>query len=140
VTQALATTVVLASLYALLAVGYVLVYRATRVLNLAQGDLMTLGGYLLFTLAVTVPAAPVFSFALAILLAAVAGILIYVLLMRPLAGHPVFAAVLVTMTLGILLRALIVLVFTDQIRHPPRRSRDVQSATCSPRWGRRLDL
>jgi branched-chain amino acid transport system permease protein len=118
VTQALATTVVLASLYALLAVGYVLVYRATRVLNLAQGDLMTLGGYLLFTLAVTVPGVPVLSFALAISLAVVAGILIYVLLMRPLAGHPVFAAVLVTMTLGILLRAAIVLAFTDQIRHP----------------------
>lgn len=117
-TQALATTVVLASLYALLAAGYVLVYRATRVLNLAQGDLMTLGGYLLFTLAVTVPGAPALSFGLAIVLAAAAGTLIYALLMRPLAGHPVFAAVLVTMTLGILLRAAIVLVFTDQIRHP----------------------
>ena len=47
-TQVLATTVVVASLYALLAAGYVLVYRATRVLNLAQGDMMTLGGYFLF--------------------------------------------------------------------------------------------
>ena len=43
--------VVLASTYALLAVGYVLVYRASRVLNLAQGELMMLAGYLLFALA-----------------------------------------------------------------------------------------
>jgi len=34
------------------------------------------------------------------------------------AGHPVFAAVLVTVTLGILLRAAIVFVFTDRTRHP----------------------
>ena len=46
-TQAVATTIVLASLYALLGVGYVLIYRASRVLNLAQGDMMTLGGYAL---------------------------------------------------------------------------------------------
>src|SRR5439155_767142 len=46
--QALATTLVVASLYALLGAGYVLVYRASRVLNLAQGDLLTLGGYFLF--------------------------------------------------------------------------------------------
>lgn len=116
--QALATAVVLASFYALLAAGYVLIYRATRVLNLAQGDLMTLGGYLLFTVAVTIPGAPLAAIAVAAVLAAAAGFVIYALLMRPMAGHPVFAAVLVTMSLGILLRAAIVLVYTDQIRHP----------------------
>ncbi len=117
-TQVLATTVVVASLYALLAAGYVLVYRATRVLNLAQGDMMTLGGYFLFLLATVTPGAPVLSVATAAALSALAGFFIYWLLMRPMAGHPIFAAVLVTVTLGILLRAAIVLVYTDRIRHP----------------------
>lgn len=116
--QVVATAVVLASFYALLGAGYVLVYRATRVLNLAQGDLMTLGGYLLFSVAVTVPGAPALAIPLAAALAALAGFLIYRVLMRPMAGHPIFAAVLITMTLGILLRAAIVLVYTDQLRHP----------------------
>jgi len=118
VTQVLATTVVVASLYALLAAGYVLVYRATRVLNLAQGDMMTLGGYFLFLLATAAPGAPALSVATAAALSALAGFFIYRLLMRPMAGHPIFAAVLVTVTLGILLRAAIVLVYTDRIRHP----------------------
>jgi branched-chain amino acid transport system permease protein len=118
VAQVVATAVVLASFYALLGAGYVLVYRATRVLNLAQGDLMTLGGYLLFSVAVTVPGAPALAIPLAAALAALAGFLIYRVLMRPMAGHPIFAAVLITMTLGILLRAAIVLVYTDQLRHP----------------------
>jgi len=116
--QALATTLVVASLYALLGAGYVLVYRASRVLNLAQGDLLTLGGYFLFALAAAFPDAPAVSIPLAILLSALTGVIVYVVLMRPMAGHPIFAAVLVTVTLGILLRALIVFVFTDRTRHP----------------------
>src|SRR5437773_378229 len=116
--QALATTLVVASLYALLGAGYVLVYRASRVLNLAQGDLLTLGGYFLFATAATFPGAPVLALPLAAALSALTGVLVYVALMRPMAGHPVFAAVLVTVTLGILLRAAIVLVFTDRTRHP----------------------
>lgn len=115
--QALATVVVVASLYALLGAGYVLVYRASRVLNLAQGDLLTLGGYFLFAVASAVPGVPALSVPLAAALSALAGVLIYLLLMRPMAGHPVFAAVLVTVTLGILLRAAIVFVFTDRTRH-----------------------
>ena len=42
---------VLASIYALIACGYVLVYRVSRVLNLAHGELMMLGAYLLLTIA-----------------------------------------------------------------------------------------
>src|SRR6266850_2303239 len=103
--QVLATTLVVASLYALLAAGYVLVYRASRVLNLAQGDMLTLGGYLLFAVAANVGGGPVLAIPAAAALAALTGFLIYLVLMRPMAGHPVFAAVLVTVTLGILMRA-----------------------------------
>src|SRR2546422_9096164 len=116
--QALATTLVVASLYALPGAGSVRVYRACRVLSLAQGDLLTLGGYLRFATAATCPGAPVLALPLAAALSALTGVLVYVALMRPMAGHPVFAAVLVTVTLGILLRAAIVLVFTDRTRHP----------------------
>src|SRR2546427_584295 len=121
--QALATTLVVASLYALLGAGYVLVYRASRVLNLAQGDLLTLGGYFLFATAATFPGAPVLALPLAAALSALTGVLVYVALMRPMAGHPVFAAVLVAGALGILLRAGIGLVFTDRPRPPLQKPR-----------------
>jgi branched-chain amino acid transport system permease protein len=88
------------------------------VLNLAQGDLLTLGGYFLFALAAAFPGAPAVSLPLAALASALTGVVVYALLMRPMAGHPIFAAVLVTVTLGILLRAAIVFVFTDRTRHP----------------------
>src|SRR5262245_3890838 len=80
--------------------------------------MMTLGGYFLFLATTAVPGAPAASVAAAVVLSALSGFVIYRLLMRPMAGHPIFAAVLVTVTLGILLRAAIVLVYTDRIRHP----------------------
>jgi branched-chain amino acid transport system permease protein len=40
------------------------------------------------------------------------------MLMRPMAGHPIFAAVLVTVSLGILIRVAVALVYTDQPRYP----------------------
>ena len=116
--QAVAGVVVLASLYVLLGVGYVLVYRASRVLNLAQGDLMMVGGYALFATVTTVSASPFIAVPLALAVGAAVGVLVYALLMRPMAGHPVFAAVLVTVSLGILLRVAVVLVYTDQTRYP----------------------
>ncbi len=116
--QAVASAIVLASLYTLLGVGYVLVYRASRVLSLAQGDLMMFGGYALFAAAATLAAPPLAAVGLALAASAATGLLIYALLMRRMAGHPVFAAVLVTVSVGILLRVAVVLTYTDQIRHP----------------------
>lgn len=116
--QAVAGIVVLSSLYVLLGVGYVLVYRASRVLNLAQGDLMVVGGYALFAAVTTVSASPLVAVPLALAIGAAVGVLVYVLLMRPMAGQPVFAAVLVTVSVGILLRVAVVLVYTDQVRYP----------------------
>jgi branched-chain amino acid transport system permease protein len=116
--QPAASAIVLASLYALLGAGYVLIYRASRVLNLGQGEMMMLSGYALYAAAATVSSAWPVAVALAIAASCLAGALIYLLLMRPMAGHPVFAAVLVTVSLGILLRAGVVLIYTERIRHP----------------------
>jgi len=118
VTQVFASTLVLASLYALVGVGYVLIYRASRVLSLAQGDLMMFGGYALFAASATLAVPPLVAIGLALGASFAAGLAIYVVLMRRMAGHPVFAAVLVTVSVGILLRVVVVLAYTDEIRHP----------------------
>ena len=56
--QLIVNIVVLAAIYALIACGYVLIYRVSRVLNLAHGELMMLGAYLLFTTASLFAAIP----------------------------------------------------------------------------------
>jgi branched-chain amino acid transport system permease protein len=108
----------LAALYCLICCGYVLIYRASRVLNLAHGEFMAMGGYFLFTVTLSVVTDPIPSFVIACFLSLVLGFAIYFFLMRFMAGESVFAAVLVTVSLGILLRGLMTLIWTSQSWHP----------------------
>ncbi|HEY3076986.1 MAG TPA: branched-chain amino acid ABC transporter permease [Burkholderiales bacterium] len=110
--------VVLASIYALISCGYVLIYRVSRVLSLAHGELMLLGAYGLYTTASLFAGSPLLAVAVSAGLAAVIGLLVYVLLMRRMTGESVLAAVLVTIALGILVRGLTVLVWSTQEQHP----------------------
>ena len=110
--------VVLASIYALISSGYVLIYRASRVLNLAHGELMMLGAYALYATASLFSGHPLIAVAVAALLALSVGGLVYVLLMRRMTGEAVLSAVLTTIALGILLRGAMVLIWTAQEQHP----------------------
>src|SRR5690349_16320445 len=110
--------IVLAAIYALIACGYVLIYRVSRVLNLAHGELMMLGAYLLIATASTFAGNPCIAIAAAVVLSLVVGVLVYVLLMRKMTGEMALAAVLTTVALGILSRGLIVLFWSAQQRYP----------------------
>jgi branched-chain amino acid transport system permease protein len=109
---------VLAAIYALIACGYVLIYRVSRVLNLAHGELMMLGAYMLLATASLFSATPLMAIAAALGLSLVVGILVYVLLMRRMTGEMVLAAVLATVALGIFLRGIVVLIWSAQQQYP----------------------
>jgi branched-chain amino acid transport system permease protein len=116
--QLIVNILVLAAIYALIACGYVLIYRVSRVLNLAHGELMMLGAYLLLATASLFAFSAVAAIAAALMLSLVVGILVYVLLMRRMTGEMVLAAVLATIALGILLRGLMVQVWSAQQQYP----------------------
>ena len=109
---------VLASIYALISCGYVLIYRVSRVLNLAHGELMMLGAYALYATASMFSGHPVVAIVVAAVLAVTVGGLVYVLLMRSMTGEAVLSAVLATIALGILLRGTMILTWTAQEQHP----------------------
>ncbi|MFL4970527.1 MAG: branched-chain amino acid ABC transporter permease [Xanthobacteraceae bacterium] len=109
---------VLAAIYALIACGYVLVYRVSRVLNLAHGELMMLGAYMLLATASLFAGNPLTAIAAALALSLLVGILVYVLLMRKMTGEMVLAAVLATVALGVLIRGAVVLVWSAQQQYP----------------------
>jgi branched-chain amino acid transport system permease protein len=109
---------VLAAIYALISCGYVLIYRVSRVLSLAHGELMLLGAYALYATASLFSGHPLLAIAVSALLALAVGALVYVLLMRRMTGEMVLAAVLATIALGILLRGTMVLVWSAQEQHP----------------------
>src|SRR5712692_5121435 len=116
--QLIVNIIVLAAIYALLACGYVLIYRVSRVMNMAHGELSMLGAYLLFTTASLLVHHPLEAIVLAVVLSVVVGILVYVLLMRKMTGEMALAAILTTIAIGILLRGLVVLVWSAAQLHP----------------------
>lgn len=111
---------VLAAIYALISCGYVLIYRTSRVLSLAHGELMMLGAYGLYATASLFGGHPLVAIAASAALALTVGVLVYVVLMRQMAGEAVLAAVLTTIALGILLRGAMILVWGPQEQHPIR--------------------
>ncbi len=116
--QLLANVIVLAAIYALVSAGYVLIYRVSRVLNLAHGELMMVGAYLLVAFAGLFPTNPPLALLLAAVCGLVMGIAVYAVLMRWMTGEAVLAAVLITIALGILLRGLTILIWTTQQFYP----------------------
>lgn len=97
------------SLYALVALGIVLIYRSTRVLNFAHGDIATLGTFVAFALV-----SQGYPFAVAFLVALVAGgalaILFYfgVLIPAQRQGANLLGQVILTLGLALILQGLIV--------------------------------
>jgi len=79
----------LGAIYGLLALGFTLVYKATRVFNFAQGDLMMLGAYILVSFSVTdLQLSPWLAIPLTLLMSIPVGILFQFLFVRPLIGQP----------------------------------------------------
>lgn len=116
--QTLVNIAVLASIYALIACGYVVVYRTSRVLSLAHGELMMLGAFGLWVTIAMFDGVPLVAVLTALLIAAIVGVVVYAALMRRMTGEAVLAAVLATIALGILLRGLAVLIWGPSERHP----------------------
>ncbi len=116
--QLIVNIIVLAAIYALLACGYVLIYRVSRVMNMAHGELTMLGAYLLLTTASLFAGHPVTAIAAAVTLSLAVGALVYLLLMRKMTGEMVLAAILTTIAIGILLRGLVVLIWSAAEQHP----------------------
>jgi branched-chain amino acid transport system permease protein len=116
--QLVAQVAVLAAFYSLVGTGYVLVYRASRVLNFANGELLMLSAYFLFGLTVLGRGLLPLTVLLALVLAAVLAGVIYSATVRPMTGYPVFSIVLMTVGLAIVLRGVAELVWTAQARYP----------------------
>lgn len=94
------------SIYALLAVGFVVIYKSTRVINLAQPAMMMTGGTIVSLLAVSAGLNFVLSVGLAVACTAMLALVIERLTLRPMVGKPVFAAAIITLGVDIVIRVV----------------------------------
>ncbi len=93
--------------YALAAVGFVVIYKASDVINFAQGELLLFGAYLSFATIAQVGLPWTAGVALTLVLAVGLGLLIERIALRPLIGEPVISMIMVTIGLSSVLRAVV---------------------------------
>lgn len=106
-------------LFSLVALGFVVIYRASKVFNFAQGELLVLGGFIIWWLAADLGLPPWPALALALVLAAACGFAIERLFFARLVGEPVFALIMMTIAVLVLLRGTILLLFGPAVRAFP---------------------
>src|SRR5512140_1710060 len=100
--QYLLSGVTKGSIYAVVAIGFNLIYSATGVLNLAQGEFVMLGGMVAVTLVHYVPL-PV-AIAGAVLVVSVVGCLLEILFFRRVRRHSVLHLIIITIGLSIVIQ------------------------------------
>ena len=110
--QILIQGLLLSGLYALLAMGFTLIFSIGRVLNLAYGSYLLIGGYVYFQFSQVMGLPKLAGVALAALMGVVMGIAKFRLIVKPLKGEhvPVEISLLI---LAVVLQAAVVLVFGD---------------------------
>jgi branched-chain amino acid transport system permease protein len=116
--QLLFSGLALGAIYALIALGFVVIYRASEVFNFAQGELLSVGAFMTVMFAgLGLP------WGLALCASMVAtGVLAMGIergVMRPLIGRPIFVSAILTIFVGFFLRAMVIIVWGVEPRGMP---------------------
>jgi branched-chain amino acid transport system permease protein len=105
------------AILALAALGFVLIYKASGVINFAQGQFLLIGAYVVWALTVDAGLHWALAIAGAIGVAVVLGVLVERLILRPLIGEPTISVIMVTIGLAQVLGALVQIIWGTQ-PHP----------------------
>lgn len=113
--QIIVQGMLLSGLYALIAIGFTLIFSVGRVLNLGYGAYLMFGGYVFFYVSQTLGMPKLLAIACAAGIGAAMGALKYLLIARPLKGDQV-ATVISTLILAVVLQSAVILVFGDSTK------------------------
>lgn len=118
--QLLVSGIAVGGIYALIALGFVLIYKATSIINFATGEFMMIGAYLFYTFLVMLewPAIP--SFILVMGCAFGLGFIVERSILRHMLGQPTISVVMVTIGLGSILMGVAEIVWSSDFRSLPR--------------------
>jgi branched-chain amino acid transport system permease protein len=114
--QLVVTGFTLGMIYALIAIGFVIILKCSEAFNIAQGHFVMIGGYLGYTFLVVFHLPIGISLLLAIVTAIIMGLLIERLTLRPLLGQPVLAVVMMTIALASVLEGLATLIWGGEYK------------------------
>jgi branched-chain amino acid transport system permease protein len=98
---------VVGCIYALVALGFVIIYKSSSILNFAQGEFLMLGAYVCLELMTRFQVPFVAAFVLTLLFSVALGLALERVVLRPLIGEPVISVIMVTLGLSSVLKAIV---------------------------------
>ncbi|MGO1398250.1 MAG: branched-chain amino acid ABC transporter permease [Brevibacterium yomogidense] len=107
------------AILALAALGFVLIYKATGVINFAQGEFLLIGAYSFYTAFVVMQLPIVLALLVGVLVAVVVGVVVERFILRPMVGQSHISIIMVTIGLASVLSALVQMFYGTQPRSMP---------------------
>jgi len=98
---------VVGSIYALVALGFVVIYKASSILNFAQGEFLMLGAYVCLSTMAAAHVPFVAAFLLTLGFSVALGLFLERAVLRPMIGEPVISVIMVTLGLSAILKAIV---------------------------------
>ncbi len=118
--QLLVSGVVIGSIYALVALGFVLIYKASGVINFAQGEFLMVGAYVCLALVVQLQIPFWIAFILTLVVTVLLGLLIERLVLRPMIGEPIISIIMLTIGLSSVLKCAVLVIWGPNNRVYPQ--------------------
>ncbi|MDA8123455.1 MAG: branched-chain amino acid ABC transporter permease [Deltaproteobacteria bacterium] len=113
--QLVISGLVIGSIYSAVALGFVIIYKATRVVNFAQGELLMVGAYVCFAFLVQMHVPFWAALLLTVVFSMVLAFLIERLILRPMIGEPIISIIMVTIGLSLVMRSLVTAIWGNDI-------------------------
>ena len=117
--QLLVQGLAVGSVYSLVALGFVLIYKASGVINFAQGEFLMLGAYVCLSFLVQANLPLWAALALTIVVMALVALVLERLVLRPLIGEPVISIIMATIGLAVVFKAATAVAWGTQLRSFP---------------------
>lgn len=117
--QSLVSGIVIGSIYALVALGFVLIYKSTAVINFAQGELLLFGAFLCLTLVTALKIPFWLAFFATLIASALLGLLLERLFLRPMIGEPIISIIMLTIGLASVLKGIIHIIWGSETKVYP---------------------
>ena len=105
------------AIYALVALGFVLVFKATGVINFAQGELVMLGGFVAVVILDSYEVPAIVGIPATLVALMIVGLLVERTILRPMIGRPVLGMIMGTIGLAFMLRGLAPMLFGAPTRN-----------------------
>jgi branched-chain amino acid transport system permease protein len=107
-------------IYSMIAIGFILIFKCSKIFNFAQAEMTILGAYIIYGMTIQLKLSIISGILITIVIVIILALMIERVLLRPLIGQPILPIIILTLGLGAFIRGCIILIWgTKMLSLPP---------------------